>query len=1221
MRGTGRPQAEPEPMGYSDYSYLDLTVMAFLRKRVISQDAAVLFSPEMDRVLWANAFGAKLFSGSGLAELLDVHLSPTHPLIRQIAGAMQQAEDDEPVIRRLRVNHGLNSELILSEMSRSILPNGEEAILLVCPHESSDKRLREHQLAAEAVLSLEDFAAASAVLDEFGLVLAASETFEDYEIDTAILEELVQELDGEADRLVKRPVPASGGRMLPAGIGKIRDHPARFLVVLADETDAEADGLTDHEAEEASSEDGAGTIVAAGIAAAPPGTGVEADPVLEGGLPPWLEPVSETQVSEDDGLEEQTAGDSAGQSKNDVPDNESDAVEAASEEVDIEPEAEESGDSATATATASRSLLDRWYFGTNRGDVSTGEEHGTADDEDAEPAFAEDEEAEEPAHRPLDAESLETVPAETVFGETESGKTESVAERQDEPGSAGIARTDPASSRFAFVIDRDQIVRSVSDGLAVAVGERSADIIGKHWKDVAAERGFDEDNAILNLLLKSDTWSGRSVLWPIEGTDMCVPVDLAALPAYDRERNFDGYRGFGVIRLADTMVDPQARGMRLGEPADGDDGTIEEDEPDFRTGWSTDIASEDETVEEMPEPGDDEISGESLAADNVYRLSDRQPIGTDDAREDEDAARDEGSLSGREKRNFSEIRRSLTPADHAPGRTDMPEDDDSADDDLTGLRPVGDEDEPDDTAQAGELDAQTDTDEAAIIFQGGRTLHASRALLELTGYSDVEALQAAGGLEALLVSGEEEEDQDSRTRETTREEAKRETGMQIRRRDGETVNVRCRLQRLKWADGNALAMSFSEMQPSKAGEKIALDMVRVSELENILDTAADGIVTLDANGLVQSLNPSGEALFGISQAQVTGEPFVDLFSSESHHALLAYMESISRNGDESEVQRMMQQGFEAIGREANGGSIPLFVTLGKVGREGNLCAVLRDLTDWKKTEQELVKARKQAEDSSEHKTHFLSQVSHEIREPLTAIIGFSDIMLEERFGPVGNERYRDYLRDINRSGGHVLDLVNDLLNISKIESGKLELEFEAVDLGRLVSETVSLLQPQANRRRIITRTSLSQAVPKVVADARSIRQVILNLVGNAINHSPENTQVIVSTALEENGEVALRVRDNGDGMSPAQVKQVLQAGKPFDLETVTRDDQAREAHGKTASRDVMEPGSSAFTQHGLGLPLTKALVEANRAYFELESTQGEGTVVHVLFPSQRVLAD
>lgn len=1197
-------------MGYSDYSYLDLTVMAFLRKRVISQDAAVLFSPEMDRVLWANAFGAKLFSGSGLAELLDVHLSPTHPLIRQIAGAMQQAEDDEPVIRRLRVNHGLNSELILSEMSKSILPNGEEAILLVCPHDSDDKRLREHQLAAEAVLALDDFAAASAILDEFGLVLAASETFEDYEIDTAILEELVQELDGEADRLVKRPVSAGSGRMLPAGIGKIRDHPARFLVVLADE----ANGASD--------EDEAITSDLANIATMTPGPGAEAEPVLEGGLPPWLEPVSKTQDTEEDGVEDRMTGDETRHPDAAAPDNESDATDAGTEEAGNEPEAEEDGDTMPATPTASRSLLDRWYFGTNRGDVPTVEEHRLAEDEDAEPVSEDDGRTDEPAHRSLDAESLETVPAETVLGGAESSEAEPATARPDETGSAGMARTDPASSRFAFVIDRDQVVRSVSDGLAVAVGERSADIIGKHWKDVAAERGFDEDNAILNLLSKSDTWSGRSVLWPIEGTDMCVPVDLAALPAYDRERNFDGYRGFGVIRLADTMVDPQARGMRLGElAASGEDAALESDEADFHTGWSTDIASEDETIEQTPETGNGETPGERLAADNVYRLSDRQPAGTDDVQgpEDDDAgtSSDEGSLSGREKRNFSEIRRSLTPADHTPGRADRPEDHESTDDDLPALRTASAADERDDAAQASKFDANADAGEAAIVFQGGKTLHASRALLELTGYSNVEALQAAGGLEALLTSGEDAALQDG----SSREDGKRETGMQIRRRDGETVNVRCRLQRLKWADGNALAMSFSETQPSKAKEKIALDMVRVSELENILDTAADGIITLDSNGLVQSLNPSGEALFGVSQAQITGEPFVDLFSHESHHSLLTYMESISRNSDESEIQRMMQQGFEATGREANGGSIPLFVTLGKVGREGNLCAVLRDLTDWKKTEQELVKARKQAEDSSEHKTRFLSQVSHEIREPLTAIIGFSDIMLEERFGPVGNERYRDYLRDINRSGGHVLDLVNDLLNISKIESGKLELEFEAADLNRLVSETVSLLQPQANRRRIITRTSLSQAVPKVVADARSIRQVILNLVGNAINHSPENTQVIVSTALEENGEVALRVRDNGDGMSPAQVKQVLQAGKPFDLETVTRDDHAREAQGKTTAREVADPAGSAFTHHGLGLPLTKALVEANRAYFELESTQGEGTVVHVLFPSQRVLAD
>ncbi|WP_075995596.1 PAS domain S-box protein [Salaquimonas pukyongi] len=1151
-------------MSTSDYSYLDLTVMGFLRKRVLSQDAAVLFSPGFERVLWANAFGARLFSGSGLADLLDVRLTQAHPLIRQIANAIRQVEDDEPVVRQLRISHGLNSELIASEISRCVLPNGEEAILLVCPYGGKDRRLREHQLAAEAVSILEDFAAAAAVLDEFGLVLAASQTFEDYAVDTALLEDLVREVDGEADRLVKRPVPAGDGRMLPAGVGKIRDHPARFLAVLADDTA----GDNGHEIIDRS---GAGGVAIGGVPLPPPppavamSDGYDERHPPEDDMPPWLEPVSDPD--EDDGgatVEEPEPG-HAKQS----------AEEPGAEETPIEP-ADDGGEKTTAPVesnspirTTGRSLLDRWYFGTNRGDVPSEKEESS--DQAAESA---------PADTTGDPSPM---PVQKVAGEA--------------------ARTDKTASRFAFVIDREQVIRSVSDGLAAAVGEQSADIVGKHWKDVAAERGFDEDGAILDLLSKSDTWSGRSVLWPIEGTDMNVPVDLAALPAYDRERNFDGYRGFGVIRLADTMVDPLARGMKFGSHAiDGDrdasiaDGSGDaEEEIDLRTGWSTDIASEDDATGEA---GSEEAleGAQHGASGNVYHLSDRQSArdditagGADDGAESDS---DDGNLSGREKRNFSEIRRSLSPAGELP---EEPVEADGEDEGETALPATG-----------------LDPDEASIIFQGGRTLHASPALLKLTGYGDVETLQAAGGLDALITGKEENGDADDHARDS---------GMQLRCSDGETVSVRCRLQRLKWGDGNALAMSFSEPQQSKAEEKIALDMVRVSELENILDTAADGIATLDANGLVQSLNPSGEALFGISQTQAIGEPFVDLFSSESHHQLLSYMESIARNGDENEVQRMMQQGFEATGVEANGRLIPLFVTLGKVGREGNLCAVLRDLTDWKKTEQELIEARKSAEDSSEHKTRFLSQVSHEIREPLTAIIGFSDIMLEERFGPVGNERYRGYLRDINRSGGHVLDLVNDLLNISKIESGKLELEFEAVDLNRLVSETVSLLQPQANRRRIITRTSLSQAVPKVVADARSIRQVILNLVGNAINHSPDNTQVIVSTALEENGEVALRVRDNGDGMSPVQVEQVLQAGKPFDLESVARSDQARENAGEAASEKPAEPASGTSARHGMGLPLTKALVEANRAYFELESKPGEGTVVHVLFPSQRVLAD
>jgi signal transduction histidine kinase len=298
------------------------------------------------------------------------------------------------------------------------------------------------------------------------------------------------------------------------------------------------------------------------------------------------------------------------------------------------------------------------------------------------------------------------------------------------------------------------------------------------------------------------------------------------------------------------------------------------------------------------------------------------------------------------------------------------------------------------------------------------------------------------------------------------------------------------------------------------------------------------------------------------------------------------------------VAGLINNGREVIGLHAKGGLIPLFVTLGRMGNEEKFCAVLRDMTPWKKAEEELVSARRAAETASEQKSDFLARVSHEIRTPLNAIIGFSDVMIEERFGPIGNERYRGYLRDINRSGVHVLDLINDLLDISKIEAGKMELSYEAVDLNQLVAETVALLQPQANGERIIIRTSLSRAVPRVVADARSIRQIILNLVSNAIKFTPANGQVIISTVYEGNGEVVMRVRDTGRGMSDREIEQAM---KPFH------------------QINVMDEKRGQGT--GLGLPLTKALVEANRAYFDLESTPGEGTIAHVHFPTQRVLAD
>ncbi|MBX3526232.1 MAG: HAMP domain-containing histidine kinase, partial [Rhodoblastus sp.] len=219
------------------------------------------------------------------------------------------------------------------------------------------------------------------------------------------------------------------------------------------------------------------------------------------------------------------------------------------------------------------------------------------------------------------------------------------------------------------------------------------------------------------------------------------------------------------------------------------------------------------------------------------------------------------------------------------------------------------------------------------------------------------------------------------------------------------------------------------------------------------------------------------------------------------------------------------------------------------------------------------------------------KISHEIRTPLNAIIGFSEVMMEERFGSIGSSRYRDYLRDIHVSGAHLMSLINDLLDLSKIEAGKVDLTFESIAVNGYIQECVAIMQPQANRERIIIRTSLAADLPNVVADPRSFRQILLNLLSNAIKFTRAGGQVIVSTSLEDSGEVVVRIRDTGIGMSEKDIETAL---KPF--------------RQVAASADDREHGT------GLGLPLTKALVEANRARFQIKSVPRSGTLIEVTFP-------
>src|SRR5262245_16107587 len=474
-----------------------------------------------------------------------------------------------------------------------------------------------------------------------------------------------------------------------------------------------------------------------------------------------------------------------------------------------------------------------------------------------------------------------------------------------------------------------------------------------------------------------------------------------------------------------------------------------------------------------------------------------------------------------------------------------------------------------------------------LIYRHNNLIYTNRAFLDWTGYATLDELAEAGGLDSLFIEPK---------KEAATKDANGVRSLRVATSNGKQKPVEGRLFSVTWSGESALALMIetqsgaanrqAERPPQPANEEIR-------ELRAILDTATDGVLILEGNGRVLSGNRSAQALFGYDAGELEALSLSDLLVPESRRPVLEHLERLARrDGVDS-----LGAGHEAIGRVRQGGLVPLHITIGRIEGGEKLCAVLRDVTAWKRIEEELINARRSAEKASTAKSEFLAKISHEIRTPLNAIIGFSEVMMDERFGPIGSERYRQYLKDIHASGGHLISLVNDLLDLSKVEAGKLELTFVSVNLNDLVQQCVAIMQQQANRERVIIRTSLHHNLPQIVADARAMRQIMLKLLSNSIKFTGAGGQVIISTAQTDDHEVVLRVRDTGSGMSEKELQIAL---KPFgQIPTVTRWDS-----GGT----------------GLGLPITKALAEANHAYFRITSRVDDGTLAEVIFPATRVLA-
>jgi signal transduction histidine kinase len=244
----------------------------------------------------------------------------------------------------------------------------------------------------------------------------------------------------------------------------------------------------------------------------------------------------------------------------------------------------------------------------------------------------------------------------------------------------------------------------------------------------------------------------------------------------------------------------------------------------------------------------------------------------------------------------------------------------------------------------------------------------------------------------------------------------------------------------------------------------------------------------------------------------------------------------------------------------------------------------------------LTTAKMEAERASRSKSEFLANMSHELRTPLNAIIGFSEILRAESFGKLGVPRYRDYAVDIHNSGNHLLSIINDILDMAKIESGRLELRESECELAEVMDGALRLLADRAETAKVKVVRELPPEGLALYADQRALKQIVINLVTNAVKFTPEGGTITVAGARDATGRVVLSVSDTGIGIAPEQLKRVLE---PF-----------IQADGGLARK---------YEGTGLGLPITRALTELHDGTLDIDSVVGQGTTVRITLPAARAL--
>ena len=740
-----------------------------------------------------------------------------------------------------------------------------------------------------------------------------------------------------------------------------------------------------------------------------------------------------------------------------------------------------------------------------------------------------------PTLRPADAApkaSDTTVVTPDVARPVEANKSAEAANPVDPRPAEPLAPVENAEVPARFVW------RSDAEGVLTHLSPTHPDLAevlsGRDWQGLAAD-GVIEGAAFAGALTERRTF--RALPLVVRGRLFEHALEMSGAPAGRPTQDFSGLGGFAIL------------GERRPRPVEDDEtGEALRQEADFEV---ADREQPDETAGRTDRAADEDGPGESPSDDGEARLSVNEHA----------AFREVARLLGL---RFAADESALEEGS-APPRADLP----SGGSVTPFPTPPGRLAEAEGRARSALAELLESLPLGVLVYRDGEALFASRAFLDLTGYADLPALRRAG-LDHLF-------------RGLPPSERRNAGATPFAGAEGSTVALLVDHAHLVW-EGAAAEICLVRALPAAATGEQPLVPPNAARLraEKVLDSLEEGVVTLDGEGRVVGLNPSAAELVHAHPREIVGGRFTDLFSPDSLPALEAAVTD-SRDSGASELHAVT----------ARTGAAALRLRIARLLGEDapGYCASLREIRDEAPALRAIEPARREeAESAAIWKANALARVSREIRPSLNAILSLTDMMLSDRFDRADAERLEAYLREVRLSGGRIGGLIDDLRDLAEIQAGRSHLTFADLALNDLVASCIAARQAQAARDRIVLRTSLAPDLPLLRADERSIRQATLTVLGNAIQASEAGGQVIVSTTLAERGEVALRVRDTGAGMSE---DEMLSALEPFRADA----------------------GPAEGEEKGFGLPLTKALVEANRGRFRISSRKAEGTLVEMMFPA------